>query len=102
MELVVKHEVIHEPANDMKLALENTEKILGAETSTATSIITGETKVIELVDKFSAISDTSLSNLSIRDGRITPKQNYSRIDPSKVNIFAHKGPDEYKGGGITS
>lgn len=55
---------------------------------------TGELNTLDVTDKVQVCSDAILSNYSIRDKRVEPKQNYTKIDPSAANIHAHKGPDE--------
>lgn len=60
------------------------------------SVKTGELKTVELSQDLKPVAPTSLDAYEIRDERIVPKQNYSKVDPDMLNIFAHKGPDEPK------
>lgn len=63
---------------------------------------TGELSTLNIADQVQVCSDSILSNYVVRDKRVEPKQNYTKIDPSVVNIHAHKGPDEQpdNGGGV--
>lgn len=38
--------------------------------------------------------DENSSKSLVKDERVAPKQNYSKIDAQFVNLNAHKGPDE--------
>ena len=95
----VKHDVIYNRDELTAQALDNFAQVLDSKEMLVKSVTTGQVKTIDVQGKFATVPDAAVANLSIRDDRVTPKQNYTRIDPSKVNLFAHKGPDE--NGGIT-
>lgn len=59
------------------------------------NISSGEVKTLSVKPQVvEALHLTSVKDLEVRDNRIVPKQNYSRVDPALVNIHGHKGPDE--------
>ncbi len=58
------------------------------------SVKSGEVKTLAIDDKVILTNPTMLNAFEVRDARVVPKQNYTKIDPNAVNIFAHKGPDE--------
>lgn len=78
-------------ANDFRQALDPSRMLVK-------SIHTGELKTVNLNGAVALTVPTSISAYEVRDDRVAPKQNYSKIDPGMVNIFAHKGPDEPKSG----
>lgn len=75
------------------------QKALNSGVMLVRSASTGALSNINVADSVQICSDSVLSNYTIRDKRVEPKQNYSKIDPSMVNIYAHKGPDEQPAGG---
>ena len=64
---------------------------------TTKSLYTGEVKKIDNNDISTIIPTIEKVDLSvIRDSRLAPKQNYSKVDAQIININAHKGPDEVR------
>lgn len=60
------------------------------------NITSKQIKHIDLAGKISTYNGKDLRSTlpNIRDDRVKPKANYSKIDETMVNIFGHKGPDE--------
>ena len=57
------------------------------------SIHTGKNHTIAMPSVNIHLGDSLTPNL-VQDARVTPKQNYSRVDTNFVNLSAHRGPDK--------
>lgn len=80
-------------ANDFKQSLSSGQILVK-------SIKTGELKILTINQNIDIVVPMSLDAYEVRDNRVVPKQNYSKIDTDMVNIFMHKGKDEPKNNGI--
>lgn len=72
---------------------------LNAGTLLVKSIVDGQVKTINVKGKIAIPTETALSHFEVRDQRVVPTEDYSAADPDRVNIYAHKGPNEPPAGG---